>query len=691
MQTETPLYDVLNYLPDGVLMVDERGVILFANEAFTETVGYSQEMLNGLNILTLLADVDTFLECFQKVSREGKSIDTPTDFLHRDGGIVHTVKSVRMIQRNGHTRFFVNIRNMTGLNVINKELLHSKNLIEYQARELSTLLNSKNRELEGILRNIDEVIWYIDSQTLELRYVNEAVQQIFGFSGEYFCSNPDHWKSQIYPDDHALVQTFFETLPKGQSQTIRFRIIHAEGDIRWVSSRIHYNAELGLFVGITHDITESKSRSEEILYLAYHDPLTALPNRSKLKEELEKRSLEEHRSFALFFIDLDNFKIINDTMGHDAGDSLLREMSRRLKANVPADTLITRFGGDEFVLLIDKDDTGELSLYADRLFETFSEPFYLGANRFFLSASIGIAVSSQITTHGTDLIKHADTAMYDAKKRGKNRYSFYNASMAKALHDFVKIENLIYEALRQNLFELHFQPLIDVKTFDCKGVEALLRLKAPYNHISPEQIIGVAEACGEIDTLGRLIFSLACDFIEQYSSCFPADFFVSVNVSPKQFQRDKFAKNLLELLAYRFITPSTIMIEVTESAIMENVRSTSDQLVALREGGIKIALDDFGTGYSSFSHLAKLPIDILKIDKSFVHSIVENNTQRHVVEAMIHLGHTLGMTVTAEGVEDKKTADLLKLLGIDTLQGFYFSKPVSDEAVFPFFCTSSAI
>lgn len=691
MQTEAPLYDVLNDLPDGVLMVDDRGVILFANDSFSEIVGYEQKMLNGLNILTLLADIDTFLECFEKVTREGKSLDAPTDFLHRDGSVVHTVKSVRMIQRDGHTRFFVNIRNMTGLNVINKELLFSKTMIEYQARELSSLLNSKNRELEEILRNIDEVIWYIDSRSLELRYVNEAVEQLFGFSGEYLCTHPDQWKNQIFPDDRHLVQTFFETLSQGNSQEIRFRILHAQGHIRWVSSRIHNNAELGLFIGISHDITESKARSEEILYLAYHDPLTGLPNRSRLKEELEKRSLEKHKPFSLFFIDLDNFKIINDTMGHEAGDILLREMSRRLNANVPEGTLVTRFGGDEFVLLIDNDDTGELSRFGDRLFETFSEPFYLGTNRFFLSASIGIAVSSQISIHGNDLIKHADTAMYDAKKKGKNRYSFYNATMAKALHDFVKIENLIYEALRQNLFELHFQPLIDVKTFDCKGVEALLRLKAPYNHISPEQIVGVAEACGEIDTLGRLIFSLACDFIEQYSSCFPADFFVSVNVSPKQFQREKFAKNLLELLAYRFITPSTIMIEVTESAIMENIRSTFDQLVALREGGIKIALDDFGTGYSSFSHLAKLPIDILKIDKSFVHSIVENNTQRHVVEAMIHLGHTLGMTVTAEGVEDKKTADLLKLLGIDTLQGYYFSKPVSDEAVFPFFSACSAI
>lgn len=257
MHIEAPFYPLFNHLPEGVVIADERGVIIFANEAFAELVGYGNEILQGLNILSLLADIDIFGTCIAQVMEEGTLLNADTDFLHRDGSLIRTVKSVRMVCENGVNRFFITVRNLTEADRLNQELRHSKELIEHQAGELSSLLNSKHQELEEILKSIQEVIWYIDNQTLSLRYVNDAVEALFGFPKEMFLSNDTLWQQQIHPDDRALVKTFFETLSPGQSQAIRFRILRSDETIRSISSRIYHHPTLRFFIGITSDITAS--------------------------------------------------------------------------------------------------------------------------------------------------------------------------------------------------------------------------------------------------------------------------------------------------------------------------------------------------------------------------------------------------------------------------------------------------
>lgn len=260
MTTKAPFYNVLNHLPDGVLIVDERGVILFVNNALTEMLGYETSTLIGLNILTLLADIDIFSACIAKVTQDGKSLDVDTDFIHRDNSIIHTVKNVQMILYEGTTRFFVTVRNLANVHLLNRELRRSNEQIASRAQELSLRLDSKNQEFEEILGSIDEVIWYIDSQTLSLRYVNDSVETIFGFNKETFLADNTLWQQQIHPSDHALVKTFFETLAPGSSQEIRFRVYRSDTQMRWLSSRIHHHPALHLFIGITRDITESQNR-----------------------------------------------------------------------------------------------------------------------------------------------------------------------------------------------------------------------------------------------------------------------------------------------------------------------------------------------------------------------------------------------------------------------------------------------
>jgi diguanylate cyclase (GGDEF)-like protein/PAS domain S-box-containing protein len=683
MEAEAPLYDVLNYLPEGILMVDERGVILFANEAFSEMVGYENNILLGLNILSLLADIDVFQECIAKVMREGVSLNAETDFLHSDGRVIQAVKSVRMIRKEDHVRFFVNIRNLSDINRLNKELRLSKELIEYQAQELSTLLNSKNQELEEILSSIDEVIWYIDNQTLSLRYVNNAVEGVFGFTKEAFLADHSLWQQQIYPDDRELVKMFFETLRPGQSQEIRFRIIRNDGESRWLNSRIHHHPTLKLFIGITTDITSSKIQSDEIAFLAYYDPLTLLPNRAKLKLQLENRF--EHSAsepFALLLLDLDNFKNINDTMGHEIGDRILIEVSRRILETAGENDYCVRLGGDEFVILLQNTDISNIDAFANRLIHSFKLPLQINEIDFFLSTSIGIVLYPLDASNGEDLIKHADTAMYEAKNKGKNQFVYYHTSMQHAIHNFLHIESLVRDGLAQNLFELYFQPLIDSTTLRLEGYEALLRLPHPTEgFIAPDIFISVAETNGDILLIGQEVLRQACDFIASVRQLCPETFFVAINVSSKQLHQKYFARELLDYIKERDIPPSFLKVELTESAVMENIDIAVIQLNQLKEGGVRIALDDFGTGYSSFAYLAQLPIDTLKIDKSFILTLFEVNSNRHIVEAMSNLAHVLGMSVTAEGVEESEHFDFLVENKIDTLQGYHLSRPLPRNVI----------
>lgn len=265
MTAKAPFYSVLNHLPDGVLIVDERGVILFANDTFTEMLGYETSILIGLNVLTLLADIDIFSACLEKVAQDGKSLDVNTDFIHRNNSVIHTVKNVQMILHDGTIRFFVTVRNLANVNLLNLELRRTNEQIASYAQELSMRLDSKNQEFDEVLGSIDEVIWYIDSQTLSLRYVNDSVETIFGFNKETFLADNTLWQQQIHPSDHALVKTFFETLAPGSSQEIRFRVYRSDTQMRWLSSRIHHHPALHLFIGITRDITESQKR-DALLY-----------------------------------------------------------------------------------------------------------------------------------------------------------------------------------------------------------------------------------------------------------------------------------------------------------------------------------------------------------------------------------------------------------------------------------------
>lgn len=573
---------------------------------------------------------------------------------------------------------------------LTQQLFDAQAVIKHQNTELTGLLESKSQELEEILGNIDQIIWYIDTQTLSLQYVNNAIDAVFGFTKQDFLADPSLWQQRIHPDDRPLVRSFFETLQAGASQEIRFRIHRVSGEVCWLNSRIYHNQKLELFVGITSDITESKLQSEEIAFLAYYDPLTMLANRSKLKLQLHSR-LENFPliAFAILYIDLDNFKNINDTMGHDIGDLILIEVGRRLRELSDNDHLLSRFGGDEFVLLLNSADPAHITHFCTQISQAFKIPYVINDIPFFLTSSFGISMYPDDARNAEDLIKHADTAMHEAKKGGKGQFVYYHSSMQRAIHNFLHVESLIRDGLREDFFELYFQPLVNAQSLTLQGFEALMRLPHPTEgFITPDTFISVAEKNGDILHIGQIVLEQACDFIVMVQQVYTKPFYVAINVSTKQLHYVNFAQNLLDYLALRDISPLYLKVELTESAVMENIEIASRQLHTLKEGGIQIALDDFGTGYSSFAYLAQLPISTLKIDKSFIDTVCETGSHGHIVIAISNLAHVLGMSVTAEGVETEDQFNFLVENRIDTLQGYLLSKPIRKEEILKNITTS---
>lgn len=562
-------------------------------------------------------------------------------------------------------------------------LRNAQDVIKYQANELAALLESKNQELQEILGNIDQIIWYIDITTLALQYVNDAIAPIFGYTKEEFLLDSTLWQQCIHSDDRPLVRSLFETLHPGTSQEIRFRIYNAGGELRWLNSRIYHNDKLHFFVGVTSDITEAKIQTEEIAFLAYHDPLTLLPNRSKLKLQLHSRLEHSVTSpFALIFIDLDNFKNINDTMGHEVGDQILIDVSHRLRELTGESHFPSRFGGDEFVVLFNTTNSQTINDFCTQLIHAFKTPFVINDISFFLSSSIGISTYPQDASNPEDLIKYADTAMYEAKNNGKNRFVYYQTSMQRAIHNFLHIESLIRDGLKHQFFELYFQPLLNSQTFTLQGFEALMRLPHPTEgFITPDVFISVAEKNGDILLIGQEVLKQACDFIQAVQKIYSQPFYVAINVSTKQLHQIRFAHDLLDCMRQRSIPPHFLKVELTESAVMDNIDIASRQLHILKEGGVHISLDDFGTGYSSFAYLAQLPISTLKIDKSFIQTLHEVDSHRHIIEAISNLAHVLEMDVTAEGIETEDQFNFLAKHQIDTLQGYLFSKPITRDAI----------
>ena len=544
-----------------------------------------------------------------------------------------------------------------------------------------------------VFESSNEAILITDHR-LHIANTNRAFQTITGFSeADVIGKTPDFLVATGYQEDDDIIERIGESLVvEGYWQgEIAYR--QASGDVRtgWagVSAIRDQNHEVQSLIIIMSDITERKASEERIHKLAYFDPLTALPNRSQMHETLERmltRARDKGYWVVVLFIDLDRFKPINDSMGHPAGDEVLKQVAGRLRHCVKQRDLVCRMGGDEFTIAI-ADQTSHSAaadtavIVADRILEALHQSFNLNQREVFISASIGISIFPNDGGSVTELLKNADMAMYHAKDMGRDNMQFFTDSMNREAVQLMELENDLRHALNRQEMTLHYQPQYDTASGNAIGAEALLRWNHPERGmISPGIFIPIIEDTGMIVPIGQWVLEEACrNFVRwQAHPNFPLQR-IAVNVSARQFRSDDFIGEVKDIIIRTGIRPEQLELELTESILMEDVDGAMEILRGLRAMGVRTAIDDFGTGYSSLNYLKQFPVDTLKIDRSFIQNLPSNNDDAQISRTIIAMGHNLGMGIIAEGVETPDQLSFLRQAQCEEVQGFYFSKPRSED------------
>ncbi len=544
-------------------------------------------------------------------------------------------------------------------------------------------------------------LWDWDVETGRV-YYSPRWKAMLGYDEAEIGDGLGEWLERVHADDLPRLRADIDAHLRQDKENLssEFRIRHRDGRYRWVLCR-------GIAVkdperdtlraaGSLTNITDRKLAEEQLRFEALHDSLTGLANRSlladRLTHSLARSNRDPENRFALLFIDLDEFKVINDSLGHQIGDKLLIEVARRLSAcarkvdtiaRIPGDH-VARIGGDEFVMLLEDLASPEDALrVAERIHSALSEPFNLGVHDLVARGSIGIATSGPNYSQPEEVLRDADIALYQAKQAGKSCTCVFDPQMHQRAMTRWSTETELRRAIERDEFELHYQPIVD-GAGRLAALEVLVRWRHPARGlVMPDAFISVAEETGLIVPLGKLVLAGACRQLRRWQREIPAlaQMAVGVNISHRQFVSPAVVDDVAHILAETGLAPHSLRLEVTESAAMQNAAQTIETMARLRAMGILIYMDDFGTGYSSLSQLQRMPLDALKIDREFVKDMNRDATSRSIVDSIIALAHTMNLRVIAEGVETAEQAERLADSGCDYLQGYHFGRPMAAEQV----------
>lgn len=523
-------------------------------------------------------------------------------------------------------------------------------------------------------------------------YVSPSCSRITGYAPEMFMEEPEFMERIIHRDDVSLWRNALSRDGDYNSRGVEVRFFRDNGRMHWLSvvSRSVYDED-GESLGVRcsmRDITEQKAMQQELRYTNMHDALTGLANRNlcldRIHQTMERAKRRDDYHFAVVFLDVDRFRVINDSMGHTVGDQLLREVSYRLLKCVRSLDTVSRYGGDEFVVVLDEmDSQREAVRAAKRVREAMRDPFDVSGRQVTLTLSMGIVLSPVGDIDPEAVLRNANIAMYQAAKHGGNRIKVFNARMLETARRILDMEHDLRRALEENEFFLQYQPIMDVSKARAKGFEALVRWNHPKKGVlGPGYFIPFAEDSGQIIDLGLMVLREACATMARWlaDNADRQDMHISVNLSCRQFSQPSLVEQVSCILEETGLAASNLKLEITESAIMEDAEGALSMLRRLKEKGIKLSIDDFGTGYSSLSYLQKFPVDTLKVDRSFISNMSDNDENVAIVRAVLVLAKSMGLDVVAEGVEEPEQLDLLKTLDCEYVQGFYFSRPLDTDS-----------
>ena len=540
---------------------------------------------------------------------------------------------------------------------------------------------------QALTSNAAEIVAILD-ESGTVTYCSEAVHAVLGLSPHALVGSR-LW-DRVHPDDVCAAERLVQHCvgEQASNQHGEFRVQHRDGSWRHIEAicrDLRAEPEIRGLVLNARDVSERKVLEGELAHRAYHDALTELPNRDMLLDRLGHalaRSARTGQRTAVLFVDLDTFKIINDTLGHQAGDDLLVSVAQRLRASVRAGDTAARMAADEFILLLeDLSDIDEARRVAERFQMQLRTPIELGDQSVVVSASIGIACSDGAEgVLADDLLRQAEVAVHAAKDHGKGQIAWFDGSMTRTSLDRLALEADLQRALENQEFRVWYQPIVDLPSGRLTGVEALVRWQHPTRGlVPPDKFIGAAEETGLIVPIGRWVLREACRQAKAWQSVWPL--VVSVNLSARQFQHPGLLEDVASALRDSGLAPDLLKLEVTESVAMDAGVGTIQTFQALRGLGARLAIDDFGTGYSSLAYLKRFPVDTLKIDRSFVNGVAEDEQDAAIVRSVVALARTLGMRVTAEGIETAEQLEALRGMACDDGQGYLFARPAASEAI----------
>jgi len=665
--SEAKFATVLRNCPEAISITTERdGVYVDVNEAFERTTGFGRDELVGRSSLDvgMWADALERQALLARLARQARVEGFLAHIRRRDGEVRVTQMSAERVEIAGVPCLVIIARDVTQQKRLEDEL----------------------RLAARVFESIDEGIVVTDPAE-RIIAANPAFERMSGYREDELRGQRASLLASRRHDQRFFAQMWEKVHASGRWQ----------GEL-WARSK---NGEEGPYlmtlsavrddegavinhVGVMRDISHIKRSQEQLEYLANYDALTGLGNRNLFMSQLKvglDRAARHHRRLALIFVDLDNFKSVNDTLGHDVGDQLLAEVARRIKASVRQEDVVCRLGGDEFTVYVeDFADPEGLVSTAQRLVQSIAEPYQLGQHRVEVTASVGISIYPNDGTTIAELIRNADTAMYKVKEHGRNGFQFFREDMnARAFERMVFVSGL-RRALDRGEFRLVYQPQIALEGGTARGAECLLRWKHPdLGEVSPGSFVPVAEETGLILPIGEWVFRQLAQELRQLGDT-PGGR-VTVNLSARQLREAGVVEALLRTLQDAGLDPARLAVDVPEVALLDESERTAESLRQLRARGIGITLDDFGTGYSSLSHLKRFPIDCVKIDRSFVRDISTDAGDAAIVAAIVAMAHSLGLDMVAEGVETREQVEFLRSHGCTAAQGYLFSRPLSVDGL----------